>query len=496
MTVTRDRRTWALVAVAAGAALVLAAMGLPLLREDIEVEGAAVLDRSPDHLTVRCLSPEVVLTLDGFSGRLTLTNCFPNSTLYGVDGPVDRDGTNITCVLDGEEGDVRLSAVAEKPFKFAVIGDSHGQNALLEEALRQAAGCGFVIHCGDATPSGKAAEFDDFEAALRTAAVPVMMTPGNHDVKLDRGEEYVSRFGPAAYSFDFAGTRFAFVDSSDQVVSDDELDWLRETYEGAETKVLVTHMPSYDPFGDNHTLDEASCERMNRFLLEEAIDLVLSGHIHAFNHTRMNETDMIITGGGGGILVDGVHHMVIVTADRSGFSYEKVDLDYTPQAGPAIRVVGKDGYALNLTYEELMLMDLTDGYSSYENFYGNIVGQGQYRGVPVRDLLEIVGGMVEGDLLTIASTDGYTQEFGFLNAYPDEACLSIQGEMIVSLEFDGVPAPDWPEGPRVAMLPDDGLYSNSDCELTSYEGQGFYVYESAGARWVKTVMTITVEAGQ
>jgi hypothetical protein len=67
--------------------------------------------------------------------------------------------------------------------------------------------------------------------------------------------------------------------------------------------------------------------------------------------------------------------------------------------------------------------------------------------------------------------------------------------MIIALEMDSVVAPDWDEGPRVAMIPQDGLYSNSDCELTSYPGQGYSVYPSAGARWVKNVMTIVVEEG-
>ena len=139
-------------------------------------------------------------------------------------------------------------------------------------------------------------------------------------------------------------------------------------------------------------------------------------------------------------------------------------------------------------------MNLLDADSSYENLYGNIAGEGHYTGVLIRDLLELVGGMVEDGLLKITAVDGYYQEFGYLNAYPNATWLSLQGEMIVALEFDGVLAGEWAEGPRTAMLPDDGLYSNSDCELTSYDGQGYWVYESAGARWVKNTLTITVEA--
>ena len=490
----REKRTWTVIAVAASAVVILAGLGLPMLRESVEAFGGDILSQTSDTLTVRCLGPEVALTLNGFEGEVTFTNCFPNSTLSGNDDPATMNGSNISCTVQGPETELRISAQVKESFKFAVMGDSQGQNGILAEALEHVDGCEFVLHLGDMTPSGQPSEFDAFESTLRAITIPVLTTPGNHDVKLDGGDEYTSRFGSSAYSFEYSGIRFASVDSSDQMIDEDEIEWLRETLTGAERKVVVTHMPSYDPFGDNHTLDAASCDRVRQFVLEEDVDAVFTGHIHAFNYMQVESTDLIITGGAGGTLVDGVHHIVIVTVDETGFSYEKVDLEYAPPVSPYVHVIGKDGSTLDITYEDLMLMTLRENDSSYENLYGNIAGQGHYRGVLVRDLLELVGGMAEGDLLTIAAADGYLQEFGFLNAYPDATWLNLQGEMIVSIELDGVLAPTWTEGPRIAMLPEDGLYSNSDCELTSYEAQGYSVYESAGARWVKNTFTITVEA--
>jgi predicted phosphodiesterase len=490
----RDRRTLAILAVVACTAVVLAGLALPMLLESVEVEGGEVLSQTSDSLTVRCLGPEVALILKGFEGTVTFTNCFPGSTLSGHDGAETREGTNVMCTVEGPSADLLLRAPEKDSFRFAVMGDSQGRNDILAEALEEAGGCDFVIHCGDTTPSGQASEYDAFESVLRAAPMPVMVTPGNHDVKLDGGEEFASRFGPTAFSFDYSGTRFAFVDSSDQDISEEEIDWLRGTFEGAVRKVLVTHMPSFDPFGDDHTLDAASCERVRLLASQEGVDAVFTGHIHAYNLTDEGGTDYLISGGAGGILVEGVHHIVIVTVDEAGFSYEKIDLDYVPPIYPYVQVVGRSGLSLNLTYEELMAMDLLEGDSSYENLYGNIAGQGHYRGVPVRALLDLVGGMSEDDILTVTAADGYFQEFGYLNAHPDAAWLDLQGEMVVSLEMDGVLAPTWTEGPRIAMLPEDGLYSNSDCEATSYAGQGYYLYESAGARWVKNTLVISVEA--
>lgn len=485
----------AAVAIVVCAALALAVLGLPLLLdgEEARAEGGVILARTPDGITVRCLGPEVSLTLDGFEGEVTFTNCFPNSTLTGIYTGYTAIGSNITCTVGTSASELKLSAQQKALFRFAVMGDSQGQNAILAEALERVGGCEFVIHLGDLTPSGQPSEFDELEATLRMADIPILTTPGNHDVKLDGDDEYVSRFGPTAFSFEYSGTTFAFVDSSDLVISYEEIDWLTEAFSDAERKVLVTHMPSYDPFGDNHTLGSESCDRIQGLILEEDIDASFAGHVHAYHLTKVEGTDMLISGGAGGTLVDGVHHLVIVTVDEDGFSYEKVDLGYAPPAGPQVNLIGKDGSCLNLTYEELMQTDLLESDSSYENQYWTVSGQGHYKGVLVRDLLDLVGGMVEGDLLTVKGSDGYVQEFGYLNAYPDAAWLSYQGEMIVALEMDGAAPPDWTEGPRLAMLPEDGLYSNSDCEMTSYEGQGFWVYESAGARWVKYVLTIMVE---
>ena len=490
----REKRTWMVIAVAASTVVILAGLGLPMLRESVKAVGGDILSQTSDTLTVRCLGPEVALTLNGFEGEVTFTNCFPNSTLSGDYDTVTRDGSNISCTVQGPQTELRLTAQTHESFKFAVIGDSQGQNGILAEALDHVDGCEFVLHLGDMTPSGQPSEYDAFESTLRAVTIPVLTTPGNHDVKLDGAEEYTSRFGPMAYSFDYSGITFAFVDSSDGTIDEDEIDWLKETFTGAEVKVMVTHMPSYDPFGDNHTLDAASCERVQQFILDEDVDAVFTGHIHAYHFMQVEGADLLISGGAGGTLVDGVHHIVIVTVSETGFSYEKVDLGYVPPQSPYVQIIGKDGSSLNITYEELMLMNLMEGDSSYENLYGNIAGQGHYKGILVRDLLELVGGMTEGDLLTVTSSDGYAQEFGYLNAYPDTSWLGLQGEMVVSVELDGVLAPTWTEGPRIAMLPEDGLYSNSDCDLTSYEGQGYSVYESAGARWVKTTFTISVEA--
>lgn len=463
--------------------------------EGLSVEGGCILGEDSASITVRCLSPDVSLHLDGFTGQVEFTNCFPDAQIIGYDGDVDRNGTRITLSVSEDTTELRLAVPEKESFKFAVLGDSQGKNDVLEQMLESLEDCDFVIHCGDLTPSGADAESDAVEETLTASRVPVFTTPGNHDSRLGDIHAYESRFGPASYAFTYSGVRFVFVDSSDQSISEDELERAEEAFGDAQTKVMVTHVPSYDPFGFNHTLDSQSCERVQSFALDNGLAAVYSGHVHAYYLLEVENTDFLITGGAGGTLVDGVHHHVVVTVEGSSMSYEKVDLATDWTKSQHVRLMGREGQVLNLTFDQLTALDHVSTYSSYENLYNNIRGAGVYSGPSVAALMDLVGGMEEGDILRVVSGDGYTQEFGYLNVYPDDEWLALQGVMVLAMEYGGVTAPEWPEAPRLAFLAPDGVYSNSDCEATSYEGQGYNLYPSAGARWVSNVASFTVEAG-
>jgi predicted phosphodiesterase len=490
-----SRKIWTIViACVVVASAIIAAIGFERWAdsEHVVVDGGVVLSRTADSLTVRCLSPDVRLTINDFSGKVTFTNCFVESTLEGFDGEVARNGTAISFDTPARSGDYRLIAPEKSNFSFAVMGDSHGQSNILEKGLNMTQGCDFVIHCGDLTPSGRPAEFAAIEETLNSSRVPIFTTPGNHDVKTNGSSNYCSRFGPTRFAFDYGGVRFAFVDSSDLDISPEEISWLKNTFIGAEGKVIVTHAPCYDPFEGNHTLDAPSCERLEQFASEDNVTTVFSGHIHAYYLLSVESTDFVITGGTGGSLTAGTYHWVRVNVTTYGFSYQKVDIDVNSTVPSLLTVMGH-GVTSNLTMDDLAAMRQIEGVSSYQNQLWNVGGEGLYRGVTVSSLLDLVGGIGEGEVLKVTASDGYYQEFGYGNVNPNSTWLALQGTMILALEYNALGLPDWTEGPRIAMLPSDGLYDNSDCEQTSYPGQGYAIYPSAGARWVKNVVSIEVE---
>jgi predicted phosphodiesterase len=462
---------------------------------DCSVNGGHILSQEDGSIRVRCLSPDVSLHLNNFSGTIEFTNCFPDAQVEGYDGEVVRNGTRLSFSVSDDTEELKLTVPDKESFKFAVLGDGQGKNDILARILDSLDGCDFVIHCGDLTPSGADSEFRAVEEVLNASGVPVFTTPGNHDARLGELGAYVSRFGPADYSFTYSGLDFVFVDSSDLSITEEELERAKEAFGDSQRKIMVTHVPSYDPFGANHTLDAASCDRVQAFALENGLAGVYSGHVHAFYILEVEGTEFLISGGAGGTLVDGVHHHVVVTAGGPDLTYEKVDLINEWEQSPYVTLMGRGGEVVNLTFSQLMDMDFLTAYSSYENLYGNTGGQGTYSGPSVASLIALVGGMVEGDTLRVVGSDGYDEEFGYLNVYPDSDWLALQGNMMVAMEHDGETPPDWEDGPRLAFLAPDGLYSNSDCEATSYEDQGYFLYPSAGARWVRFVASIIVEAG-
>lgn len=154
----------------------------------------------------------------------------------------------------------------------------------------------------------------------------------------------------------------------------------------------------------------------------------------------------------------------------------------------SLTVEGRSG-SVTLNLSALQAMDAVQGQSSYQNSLGNWRGAGWYAGVSVSALVDLVGGMVPGDTVTVFASDGYNQTFSYYNvcnAWPD---ASIQGPMIVAYSYNNVTTPTWVDGLRIAFVPDDGAYGNNDFLATTTPDQSL---GSAGSRWVGSVSKIAV----
>ena len=207
---------------------------------------------------------------------------------------------------------VSPAAAAEtraESFRFAQISDTHigfkGQangdpTASLREvverinALRPAPA--FVLHTGDQTHGQKAGAFDTVAEILKGLKTErVFYLPGEHDVFLDGGKEYLERYGKDTVggrgwqSFDYKGTHFVglvnvlrYKGEGMGALGEDQIEWLVKDLAplSSSTPVVVfSHVPLWAVYPQwGWTTEDAgrALEHLRRF----GSVTVLNGHIH------------------------------------------------------------------------------------------------------------------------------------------------------------------------------------------------------------------------
>ncbi|MFW9915271.1 MAG: hypothetical protein ACFFGZ_06635 [Candidatus Thorarchaeota archaeon] len=157
-----------------------------------------------------------------------------------------------------------------------------------------------------------------------------------------------------------------------------------------------------------------------------------------------------------------------------------------------LTLIGVDQSEETVYLSDLKELDAVEGNSQYENRFGNMRGYGLYKGVTMALVIEIVGGMQEGDSLLVTASDGYWQRFSYYNVYPGTDWKNAQGDMVLAYSHNNTEVPDWEDGYRLAFLPSDGTYSNDDFNATTTP-ESRQAGSSAGSRWVSTIVEVIVE---
>ncbi len=485
----------------------------PTPAPEIVVQGGHVLTQTADQTVIRAmaLSMQVKLSSDaaGFLNNhdVQITNIDTERVSFSSDVPYSIVHSNVSSNMLRLETQMTNASITMEtsdtpPLNFFVLGDSQGYQGSIEEIIATAnmARPNMLFHCGDITPFGQEKQYQRFDDTAVNLSVPLFLTAGNHDIKLNGGQRYQSRYGPSTYSFDFGGAHFIIFNSSAGDVSETTLQWLENDLSTAmaQHKFVFTHIPPFDPRPEgNHTLlNTTTAMRLMDIFESESVDVVFAGHIHMFNVSNRNNVTYVITGGAGATLYEaaekgGIHHYVNVTVSDSQIEIEPILLGEPSFARDQVVVRGKDE-DITLTIEDLMQLPAIEGFSSFQNQLGNWQGQGNYVGVKISDLLSLVGGMTPENTVRVIANDGYQQEFCYGNVYPNESWYQLQGDMILAYSYNGTTVPDWSIGLRLVMLPEDCQYSIEDCLQTSAPGTGCNIYLSAGARWIRYTQIIEV----
>ncbi len=139
-------------------------------------------------------------------------------------------------------------------------------------------------------------------------------------------------------------------------------------------------------------------------------------------------------------------------------------------SGPMITVIDAIGEEQHVTLRHIQQLAVLCRRSSYENQFGNWRDEGEYCGVLLTELLNEGS---EYTAISVVAEDGYHVEI-------DRTRIEdLEYPVVLAFSLDGVIVPDWTDGYRIAVLPEDGGVSNADYET-----------DSAGSYWIKNVARI------
>lgn len=104
-----------------------------------------------------------------------------------------------------------------KPFKVAVLSDTHYHFSKLEDAvghINRKGDYAFAVVSGDIAENGLKQEFIYFHNIMAQLKIPYLTTIGNHDY-LSNGEKvYRQMFGPFNYTFVYNNVKFVVFDNT------------------------------------------------------------------------------------------------------------------------------------------------------------------------------------------------------------------------------------------------------------------------------------------
>jgi len=202
-------------------------------------------------------------------------------------------------------------------FRFAVYGDTHSDANEHAAVVQSMMGShpAVVFHCGDLVGTGR--DYEAWRPGFFDPARPMMLTtplvpvPGNHEY-LGRGPLWFFHFfvPPSEggwWALTYGDVRFIGLNTQlDYAPGSEQYQWFLAELESSEFSqalwhVVVFHNPPYT-CTDVHQDDPAVRACLVPLFDQYGVQLVFSGHSHAYERYSRRGITYIVTGGGGGPL--------------------------------------------------------------------------------------------------------------------------------------------------------------------------------------------------
>lgn len=262
----------------------------------------------------------------------------------------------------GSRGEFKLLSVygpgakppdADRPFKFAVLGDTHAFRGNLKTAVRLAAqrDCRFLIQLGDFGDYDDTIEYRDFIRQLNpdSLPIPVHLTRGNHETMAPDGgfsDIFAHHVVPTYRTFEYGDALFCILDNSDGQFAPPQLrecdHWI-ETFRASNPSgpvFLFMHMPPDLPELESHDLLDTESMRLRLIARKHHVSMIFAGHVHDHHDAMLDDTRVVISGCGGGSLrapSTRTHYLEVTVRPNHAADVEVVPFDAESRVWAALR---------------------------------------------------------------------------------------------------------------------------------------------------------------
>jgi len=257
-------------------------------------------------------------------------------------GVEDRVQENI----DGNPPAPGPVAVDPDSFRFAVFGDPqvrHDYQTRLGRFKQEVADRGIDFFCvlGDLTNDGTKAEQGFAEAQFDSVGRPYYCALGNHDLYQAGGWEWFkTTFGPSCYTVVIGDrVKLLFLDTADGLLGQVQFDWLETELGRGQglVQIVCTHFGVYAGTAPIMFRMPSTEERAKliSLLTRYGVRAMVSGHLHGYRHTQINETDYFISAMPPEGMDYGNPGYVLFTWAHDSLSWER--FEYELETGSAAR---------------------------------------------------------------------------------------------------------------------------------------------------------------
>ncbi|GEM_PF-623643 len=247
------------------------------------------------------------------------------------------------------------------PFSFAVLGDNRNNQTVFTEILRRIDAdpdIRFAVDLGDLVFDGEREKYRFFLEQIGGFTKPLLVAPGNHDIREGGRAVYYDAFGPFYYSFRVGDALFVVLDDADEVgFTPSQWAWAERVVKesGAAHTFVMFHVPLFDPrhrtdldwlkavlpgparnWMFHHSLaDETRAREYATVFRRWGVTRLYCSHVHGFYRGEWAGVPFTLTGGAGAPLVgiDPEHdfyHYVKVTVGPGGVREEVVRIPSPP----------------------------------------------------------------------------------------------------------------------------------------------------------------------